>query len=129
MNYITRHPEGVMTDGPVQLVNSGLKAFVNSLCLEHLSTYDGRRIAARHLLQKRNNVPIYVHADLILIPTHALRHPDCVFLNARNITHHTPSKEGTIVWFLDGSTLSIEIASSHLRLLLDRAALLLELAR
>ena len=129
MNYVTRHPEGIMTDGPKQVQKIGLKAFINNLCLEHLSTYEGRQIAARKMLQRRNNVPIYVHNHMILIATHAIRHPACMFVNAQNVSHVQTEDNQTILWFLDGTRVATTITKSHLHLLLERAMHLGELVQ
>lgn len=113
MNFITRHEQGIMKDNQVQL-SKGLRQYVNSLCLKHGSSLDGRIASSRYLLKRRSLVPIYVNSDICLIPTSSLRDQHMIYLNTHQIASLASNQDGTTVMFMDGSTCHVPVQQSVL---------------
>ena len=63
------------------ILNTGIKSYINNLCMDNLSTFDGRRKAVVKLLNQRNNIPIYVDSKRFLYPTKSLREYDMFYIN------------------------------------------------
>lgn len=108
-------------DGPHQILQRSLIDCINSRCIQYGSTYQGRRTAAKVLLQRTQQVPIYVHVNEVLVPTSAPRNQDVVFLNAIQVAFLTQQSSHTMVTFRDGSTVAVAISTGHLRTLLGFA--------
>lgn len=115
MNYLTRHPQGVWIGGPDQVVSTGLKQYINACCIQYLSTYDGRRDAARKQLNRTQLVPIVVGPETTLLPVHALRHSHAVFLRHQSILEVTALSQGCRIDFLDGTATTLDVPVSHIR--------------
>ncbi|MCF7927389.1 MAG: competence protein ComK [Candidatus Izimaplasma sp.] len=83
MNYIKRHKNGVLikTINNEEIIDEDLINYINQLCIQNLSTYQGRKKAAKQLLKSQINHPIYVHKKLILYPTKSIRKFDCYYIN------------------------------------------------
>ena len=63
------------------ILNTGIKSYINNLCMDNLSTFDGRRKAVIKLLNQRNNIPIYIDSERFLYPTKSLREYDMFYIN------------------------------------------------
>ena len=52
MNYLRRNKEGIEINNELGsvFINSGLKKYINKLCMNNLSTYEGRRISTSNFL-------------------------------------------------------------------------------
>ncbi len=83
MQYITRSSEGVLisTKGKHKIIGSGLISYIDAMCIDNLSTYDGRKQAAKKLLNEKSNLPIYVNEKVFLYPTKSLRDFSVFFIN------------------------------------------------
>lgn len=83
MYYIKRSNDGIIVKGEFHelLIKSGIKSYLNNLCMDNLSTFDGRRKAISKLIKHKNNVPIYVNKDIFVYPTKSLREYDMLFIN------------------------------------------------
>jgi len=83
MYYLKRTDYGIQVtkEDEKVYVRNGLKGFINDLCLDNFSTYEGRKKAASRLLNEKSNIPIYIDNSTFLYPTKALREYDMLFLN------------------------------------------------
>ena len=83
MYYLTRNGNGILIKDSSKeyLINAGIKKYINKLCMDNLSTYDGRRLSIAKLLNQKDNIPIYIDKSTFLFPTKALREYDTVFIN------------------------------------------------
>jgi len=83
MYYLKRTDYGIRVTKEHEdvYVKNGLKGYINDLCLNNFSTYDGRKKAASRLLNEKSNIPIYIDNSTFLYPTKALREYDMLFLN------------------------------------------------
>lgn len=83
MYYIKRNNVGIIVKDENQeyCINIGIKNHINNLCMENLSTFDGRRKAVIKLLNQRNNIPIYIDSKRFLYPTKSLREYDMLYIN------------------------------------------------
>ena len=83
MYYLKRNDTGILIkDGSKEYqINTGLKKYINDLCMENLSTYDGRRLAIASLLKQIDNIPIYINKHIFIFPTKSLREYDMLFIN------------------------------------------------
>lgn len=106
MNYIKRDEQGITINGTTQIA-TGIRAYINQLCLHHGSTLEGRIASARYLLKRRLLVPIFVHQSICLIATTSIRDPNVIYLNIHQIAIIKANQDGAIVHFMDGSNCHI----------------------
>jgi hypothetical protein len=111
INYITRDAHGITINGN-QFVAIGIRQYINTLCLKHGSTMNGRIASARYLLKRHALVPIFVKEDLCLVSTTSLRDPDVVYLNSHQIAFVKGHLDGSIIHFFDGSTRIIPVTKN-----------------
>jgi len=83
MNYIRRNDDGVLIkdENHEYSLKIGIKNHINNLCMENLSTFDGRKKAVIKYLNQKNNIPIYVDDKVFLYPTKSIREYDMIFIN------------------------------------------------
>jgi competence transcription factor ComK len=121
MNYITRHEHGVWVDGPDDILMMGLRQCINERCLRYLSTYEGRRDAARLTLERKRLVPILVGPGETLLPIRSMRHPDAVYVRQEAIVAIEERADGCAIRFLDNRTLELAIPASHIHTMMGLA--------
>ena len=87
MYYLKRHINGVMlkSEEKEEILQIGMKQYINNLCLDYLATFDGRRKAISRLLRQNNNIPIYINDEVFVYPTKSLREYDMVFINYHSV--------------------------------------------
>ena len=63
---------------------------IHQACLNHWSTYEGRRKAVMHQTGYKEKVPIPIHLkkEIIAFPTHAIKHFDCCWLFYHHVFHY-----------------------------------------
>ncbi len=102
MYYIRRDDYGVFIKDEEKeyLVNTGIKQYINNLCMNNLSTFEGRKKAVSNLLKQKNNIPIYIDNEIFLYPTKSLREYDMLFINYYAIlsTKRIDSKNTLIIF-------------------------------
>ena len=83
MYYLKRHNKGIIIkdESSEYLVSSGIKKYLNNLCMNNLSTFDGRRKAIVKLLEQKDNIPIYIDSNNFVYPTKSLREFDMIYIN------------------------------------------------
>lgn len=121
MNYLRRHKQGVEWDHPDHVEPLGLRQVINQLCIQSGSTYQGRIDAARILLKRIQNVPIYINESTLCFASHSLRHPDCTIVNVHNILDLYPDDVHTIVRFQDDAQIHISISLQQTKRYIKRS--------
>ena len=83
MYYIRRNDNGVFIkdESREYSLRIGLKNYINNLCMENLSTFEGRKNATIKHLNQKNIIPIYVDDKVFLYPTKSLREYDMLYIN------------------------------------------------
>lgn len=116
MNYITRSVAGIQVSKTNEVfeLNKSLMAFVNELCLINGSTFQGRREAAKCILKKKSNLPIYVSKKVVLFPTESIRNSACLMVNFMEVSHITEKKDGCDLVFKDCTKLRVKQSFSRI---------------
>ena len=83
MYYVKRQNTGILVKDEYKekILNIGVKGYLNSLCMENLSTFDGRKKAIGKLLGQKSNIPIYINNNIFVYPTKSLREYDMYYIN------------------------------------------------
>ena len=129
MDYIKRGNNGVVlkTESGIEIINGGIKKYLNDLCLNNLATFDGRKKAIGKLLKEKKNLPIYINYQLFVYPTKALREYDVIFINYHHVLSYkeiTPTHTKIIFNNLD--ELIIDISFKRVEKQHQRIAYILE---
>lgn len=92
-------------------------SFLRTWCLQHGSTFEGRKAAATHILKCRQKVPILISEKTkdILFPTSAYKKEDCIWLNYKYIVDIRKSEQGVKVIFYDGNEVSLCVSIRSIR--------------
>ncbi|MEC9485606.1 MAG: competence protein ComK [Candidatus Izemoplasma sp.] len=117
MNYIKRTSTGiVLINNQSQTpINKGLTQYLNESCIKHLSTLKGRQKAAKVLLDKTANLPIYVNETCLLFPNQSLRRIDTVLINYFSIYDIIRIDGRTKIVFNDLQTLFLPQTETQLK--------------
>lgn len=104
--YIKRIYEGISVKYETykEIYDASIKKFLNELCIENLSTFDGRINAVRIKHNIKSLVPLYVSNECLLIPTSSIRNYECVWINYYMIQ----SYDGNEIKMLDGSIIEVK---------------------
>jgi|LGOV01.1.fsa_nt_gb competence protein ComK len=112
MKYLKRESQGIliMEEKEVYL-KQGLKQYINKMCINNLSTYEGRREASKAILQRKSILPIYVNPQIFLYPTISVRNYQCTFINYYEVLSIIRMTEKrTKIVFNDLSDLNLDIS-------------------
>lgn len=113
MYYIKRYNDGILVKGEFHelLIKTGIKSYLNNLCMDGLSTFDGRRKAITKLIMQKNNVPIYVSNKIFVYPTKSLREYDMLFINYHEVLSYKKiAKNKTLFVFNNLEELVVEVS-------------------
>ena len=117
MYYVKRHHNGIVVKNEINeySLNSGIKKYLNKLCMNNLSTFDGRRKAIMSLLKQKDNVPIYIDNDIFVYPTKALREFDMVYINyCEVLSYKEIGYKSTLVIFKNLEHLVINVSAKKI---------------
>ncbi len=117
MHYIKRSSSGITIglSDETKTVSIGLRAYLEQLCNDVLTTMDGRMHALRKQLALKYHVPLYINRRVALYTTHPLRHMDTVCINyyeVLSIDPHTHNQ--SCVVFKDLSCLVVDVSRERL---------------
>ena len=127
MNYITRAKEGIMVQNKDEVYfQTGLQSFINQLCIQNISTYDGRKLAAKRLLNTRAKVPIYVSDSILLLFTHSIRNQNCCAINFHQVMSYKKVDLKTKITFYDFSYLWTDVSETIIDNQMKKCVRLLE---
>ncbi|QMS84418.1 competence protein ComK [Candidatus Xianfuyuplasma coldseepsis] len=125
MDFITRHKAGILLQGEhKEICAQGLFYTINNLALQHGSSLQGRLEAARYILHITQNPPMYINEKVILITTHALRHPKCVVINVQNIYQWHTEADVIEITFISGNSCEVPMSKSLFKKRLAQASAL-----
>ncbi len=114
MNYVTRSTEGIYIGGTNKIEKIGLIRYINNLCINNISTYEGRKQAAKKMLKRNKLVPIYINKNIILFPTSSIRILDMYFINYLKIINVYEQGKTSIIYFTDGTSLTVSIPKKNI---------------
>lgn len=83
------------------------KEVLSTICLFHGATYDGRRRATTEILKVKQKVPILLSQKELLFPTTSPSLQQCAWINFYAIEQLEKDQNGSLITFIDGSTLII----------------------
>ncbi len=85
--YIKRTPQGsqVIFDDCLVAYNSIPETIINQLCVDYMSTYEGRRMAIGRKYGIKRLTPIVVNEDILMFPTHSPRTYENIWINYHEI--------------------------------------------
>ncbi len=118
MYYMRRNDIGISVFDGIKdiMLNTGLKKYINTLCMENLSTYEGRRQAVINLLNERDNIPIYIDEYTFLYPTKSLREYNMMFVNYNEVlSYRKVDSKHTLLIFKNLDELIIEVTVTKVR--------------
>ena len=110
MNYIIDLKDRIMVNSKV--INKTLRSYINSLCINNLSTLKGRLDATKKLLNIKYNLPIYVNKDMILFK---IKEDEKVFwINYNNIKDYGFSDDIVTIVFNNLEILKVKASKESL---------------
>ena len=112
MNYIKRDMLGISIDGSIK--TKSLKNYINTLCLHHGSTLQGRLDFSKWVL-KTSKLPIYISPSILLFPTASLRNYDTVLINIHQVFDVYEVKDKTRVIFKDATSIDLIVSISTIK--------------
>lgn len=109
INYLKRDNRATVIayDTHKELIDKTIFTVLDELCLEYLSTLQGRVDAVKIRFNYKKYIPIYVSSSLILQPLQELKAWDLVYVNANNIREIIRHDEDTTIEFLSGEQLTV----------------------
>jgi len=126
MYYIKRYNEGILVKCEFSelLIKTGIKSYLNNLCMDSLSTFEGRKKAITKLISHRNNVPIYINKNTFVYPTKSLREYDMLFINYHEVLSYKKlDKYNTLFVFKNLEELVVEVSVKKIVKLHERIEL------
>ncbi len=73
----------VACDGGITSFDQSLSGYLNRLCLNNLSTLEGRLKGVQRRFAFKSRIPIYIDPEHLLLPVVGLRSPNCLLINQR----------------------------------------------
>lgn len=126
MKYITRDIQGVLiVSNEQKVLQRGLRQYLNDLCLQEFSTFEGRIKSVQQRFQLYTNIPVYINAMCLLVPTKSIRETDVVYFNYHRTIGIQKVEENCRILFDDDSTLLISTSYLKIRKQIQKAELLL----
>lgn len=119
MNYVYRNGYGITVSYQKKILelNLSLQSFLNILCIQRYSTYEGTKQAASILLNTNHKLPIYISEELVLFPSHSIRHNDVVYVNYMNVVYiNQHNVNQSLIIFKNGEKLVSKQSLSKMKL-------------
>jgi competence transcription factor ComK len=109
MNYIKRSTNGIEIshNGTTNYLKIGIRSYIDKLCIDNLSTFEGRIDAAKKKFNIKHKVPIYVDKNCILFSTRSIRDYDVIYFNYFEIIEQVADGDNCVVYFKDGTYISV----------------------
>ena len=117
----------ILEKGQKSLCNQTTMEILNNSCEYYGSSLEGRLKGANNALGSCYKIPIIIEPDhdIVFFPTTSCRYEKCSWLSLNNIKTYYSTKFGTMVEFLDGQTIELEISKESLETQILRASKLL----
>jgi competence transcription factor ComK len=129
MNYVCRSGYGISVSHQNKRIdlNMSLQFFLNMLCLQHFTTFEGSKQASKSLLKTTHKLPVFISDELLVFPTHSIRHNEVIYINYSNILYTKESFENnTVFMFKNGEKLVSKQSFNKIKLQLLKTEKLLE---
>ena len=127
MKYIQRDFEGIMIDGKnSKRLKYGLIQYIDILCVNNLSTYQGRISASKKILSRKSLLPVYINRNIVLFPIISIRDFNCILINYCELlsTVSIANKQSKVV-FKDLSEVILPVSNIKLRNQIQRIGIIL----
>jgi len=100
---------------------------VNESCLYYGSSYSGRCIGAKNMLEMDYKLPIIVDEvkEVIIFPTCSPKLDKCIWICLNNVENYEKNKKNSIVKFINNINCDIDISINTLENQILRATLLM----
>ena len=129
MNYVYRSGYGITVSYQNKHIdmNISMQSFINMLCLQHFTTFEGSKQASKVLLKTTHKLPVFISDELLLFPTHSIRHNDVIYINFSNILYTKETVQNNAVFiFKNGEKLVSKQSFNKIKLQLLKTEKLLE---
>lgn len=116
MNYIQKTSYGIKIAKRQEEITYplGLVQYLNQLCLEELTTFEGRMQALKKLYHKKNNVPIYINPSLCFFYLEPIRNLEVIIINIKKVQRiQGYCDDSTTIYFIDGSMVNVPYDENH----------------
>lgn len=100
---------------------------VNESCLYYGSSYGGRCIGAKNMLEMDYKLPIIVDdvKEVIIFPTCSPKLDKCIWICLNNVENYEKNKKNSIVKFINNISCEVDISINTLENQILRATLLM----
>ena len=113
------------------LVEKSVHSIIEDSCIYFGSTYNGRFIGSKKILNMNYKLPIVIEEfnSLIFFPTSSPRFKDCIWISLNNISKYLKNENGSSIVFNNDLEFNLDISFYSLENLVFRATLLDSLIR
>lgn len=100
---------------------------VEESCQYYGSSYNGRYIGAKHMLQMDYKLPIIIDEvkEVVLFPTCSPKHDKCTWICINNIENYYKNNKKSTIKFTNGFTYDLDISYNMLENQILRATMLM----
>ena len=111
----------------IYYIKKSVFEIVDESCQYYGSSYGGRYIGAKKLLEMEYKLPIILDEvkEVVIFPTCSPRQQNCIWINVNNIESYTKMKEFSIIKFTNNTTQNLNISYNCLENQILRATLLM----
>lgn len=102
-DYLTSQVAGIKEESIDYIKSSSIHNYLNTRCLQHGSTLQGRKESFKYLVHQTKFIPILICQDPLELyfPTSALKDPDCIWINYAQIDHIEKQEKKCVIIFKD----------------------------
>lgn len=113
------------------LVDKSVHSIIEESCIYFGSTYNGRFVGSKNILNMNYKLPIIIEesSNLIFFPTSSPRFNDCIWISLNNINKYLKTDQGSSVVFNNNLEINLDISYYSLENQVFRATLLDSLVR
>ena len=100
---------------------------IDESCQYYGSSYSGRYVGAKKLLDMDYKLPIIMDAvkEVVMFPTCSPKSDDCCWICVNNIENYEKYKKNSIIKFINGMTYEVNVSFNSLENQIMRATMLL----
>lgn len=111
----------------IYYIKKSVFEIVDESCQYYGSSYGGRYIGAKKLLEMEYKLPIILDEvkEVVIFPTCSPRQQNCIWINVNNIESYTKMKEFSIIKFTNNTTQNLNISYNCLENQILRATFLM----
>lgn len=103
-----------------KIINDSLYPFLNKICLNELTTYNGRIEAIRLVYNIHKFIPIYINQNIILQPLYQKRSWNQTFVNICNIKEVKKDRLNSLIIFKNNLQLIVEVPYLKLKQYIEK---------